>query len=169
MKRASFLRDLAMEKLLNAGPEAADRLEARAAAALNAENWDTARRLLRWRLEMRYPLEQKDRATIERLFRLMDEAEAKGIVGHPVAARPGISIGEIWPNAPRILSTCSLSASRRCSRIASLPRCRAGRHATALLLVAVADVVGNATCAAATRAARTDRRDRGSGSSARSI
>jgi len=86
MKRASFLRDLAMEKLLNAGPEAADRLEARAAAALNAENWDTARRLLRWRLEMRYPLEQKDRATIERLCRLMDEAEANGVAGNSLLA-----------------------------------------------------------------------------------
>jgi len=81
VKRASFVRDLAMEKVLNGGPEAADRLEAQAAAAINAENWDTARQLLRWRLEMRYPLEQKDRATIDRLFRLMDEAEAQGI-GH---------------------------------------------------------------------------------------
>jgi hypothetical protein len=35
------------------------------------------------RAEMRYPLEQKDRATIERLFRLMDEAEAKGISETP--------------------------------------------------------------------------------------
>ena len=83
MKRASFVRDLAMEKVLNGGPEAADRLEAQAAAAINAENWDRARQLLRWRLEMRYPLEQKDRATIDRLFRLMDEAEAKGIGGTP--------------------------------------------------------------------------------------
>src|SRR5712691_9552621 len=80
MKMASFLRDLAMEKVLNGGPEAADRLEAQAAAAIHAENWDRARQLLRWRLEMRYPLEQKDRATIGRLFRLMDEVEAKGIV-----------------------------------------------------------------------------------------
>ncbi len=78
-----MLRDLAMEKVLNGGPEAADRLEAQAAAAINAENWDRARQLLRWRLEMRYPLEQKDRATIDRLFRLMDEAEAKGIGGTP--------------------------------------------------------------------------------------
>jgi len=83
VKRASLLRDLAMEKVLNGGPEAADRLEAQAAAAINAENWDRARQLLRWRLEMRYPLEQKDRATIERLFRLMNEAEANGVGGTP--------------------------------------------------------------------------------------
>ncbi len=47
MKRASFLRDLAMERVLKGGgPEAADRLEAQAAPALNAENWDRARQLL---------------------------------------------------------------------------------------------------------------------------
>jgi hypothetical protein len=79
MKRGSFLRDLAMEKMLNGGPDAADRLEARAAAAINASNWDSARQLLRWRLEMRCPLEAKDRAAIDRIFQLMDEAEAKGI------------------------------------------------------------------------------------------
>jgi hypothetical protein len=79
MKRASFLRDLAVQKVLNAGPDAADRLEANAVAAINADNWDEARQLLRWRLQMRCPLQQKDRATIDRLFRLMDEAEAKGI------------------------------------------------------------------------------------------
>ncbi len=81
MKRGSFLRDLAMEKMLNGRPEAADRLEARAAAALNAQDWDRARQLLRWRLQMRCPLDPKDRATIDRLFQLMDEAEAKGIGG----------------------------------------------------------------------------------------
>ena len=87
MKRGSFLRDRAMEKMLDGGPEAADRLEARAAAAINASNWDSARQLLRWRLEMWCPLEPNDRASIDRIFQLMDEAEAKGI-GPPCTATP---------------------------------------------------------------------------------
>ena len=87
MKRGSFLPDLAMEKMLNGGPEPADRLEARAAAAISASNWDSARQLLRWRLEMWCPLEPNDRASIDRIFQLMDEAEAKGI-GPPCTATP---------------------------------------------------------------------------------
>ena len=52
-------------------------------------NWNKAWWLLRWRLDMRYPLEDKDRATIGRLFRLMDEAAAKRIGGNSlIAGRP---------------------------------------------------------------------------------
>jgi len=58
-----------------------------------------------------------------------------------VARSASLGIDGPWPNARRILSICSLSASRRCSRIASLPPYRAELPATALLLVAVADVV----------------------------
>ena len=77
-----------MEKVLSGGPEAADRLEAQAAAAINAEKWDRARQLLRWRLEMRYPLEQKGEERRE------DRVSVGTVVGH-ARHRSGAAIEDL--------------------------------------------------------------------------
>jgi len=52
-------------------------------AAMKEANWNQARRLLRLRLEMRHAPTREDRATIERILRAIDEAEARGIGPEP--------------------------------------------------------------------------------------
>jgi hypothetical protein len=54
-----------------------------ALAAIRKAEWDRARRLLRLRLEMRHRPDADDAAAIERVLRLIDEAETKGIGPDP--------------------------------------------------------------------------------------
>ena len=74
---------LAAERILNGGPEACDRMEREALAAIRKAQWDRARRLLRLRLEMRHRPGADDAAATERVLRLIDEAETKGIGPDP--------------------------------------------------------------------------------------
>lgn len=52
--RARRMAKLAGDRILNSGPEACERMEWQALAALKKAEWDWARRLLRLRLIMRH-------------------------------------------------------------------------------------------------------------------
>jgi hypothetical protein len=81
--RALRLSRLAAERVLNAGPDACERMEQQALAAIKKAEWPRARRLLRLRLQMQHRPDAAEVAAIERLLRLIDEAEAKGIGPDP--------------------------------------------------------------------------------------
>jgi hypothetical protein len=68
-----------MDRLLSGGPEACERIERGALASIKAADWSQARRLLKLRLEMRLRPGAPERQQIDRLLRLIDEAEAKGV------------------------------------------------------------------------------------------
>jgi len=77
------LTRLATARLLGAGPETCKRVEIQALGAIKKAEWNQARQLLRLRLHMQLAPDAKDRATIERLLNLIDEAEARGIQPDP--------------------------------------------------------------------------------------
>jgi hypothetical protein len=77
------LTRLATARLLGAGPETCKRVETQVLLAIKKAEWNQARQLLRMRLQMRLAPDAKDRATIERLLNLIDEAEARGIQPDP--------------------------------------------------------------------------------------
>ncbi len=77
------LTRLATARLLSAGPETCKRLEAQVLVAIMKAEWSHARQLLRLRLQMRLAPDARDRAAIERLLNLIDEAEARGVPPDP--------------------------------------------------------------------------------------
>ncbi len=77
------LTRLATARLLGAGPETCERVEAQALLAIKKAEWNQARQLLRLRLQMHLAPGAKARATIERLLSLIDEAEARGVQPDP--------------------------------------------------------------------------------------
>ena len=112
-----------------------------AVLALAERRFPRARQLLQLRLQMRHAPTAEERSTIDRILKRIDEAEAKGIGPDPWL-RDGsrCAIHLLWPDTPRIHSTRSLRNSPKSSLIVSPPWYREARQATALLLVAVADV-----------------------------
>ena len=66
--RALRMSRLAADRVLSGGPDACDRMERQALAAIRKTDWDRARRLLRLRLEMQHRPDAAGVATIERLL-----------------------------------------------------------------------------------------------------
>jgi hypothetical protein len=76
---SSGLRRVATARLLNAGPDTCKRVELEAIDAIKTANWSRARQLLHLRIRMRLAPTKDERATIDRILKLIDEAEAKDI------------------------------------------------------------------------------------------
>jgi len=79
----SRLTRLATSRLLNGGPETRERIEHDAVVAMKKADWQGARRSLHLRLNMRCAPTSKERAQIEHILKLIDEAEEKGIGPEP--------------------------------------------------------------------------------------
>ena len=72
---SSGLSRLAMVRLLNGGPEACERVERDVVDAIKKADSTRARQLLQLRVRMRLAPSRDERASIERLMKLIDEAE----------------------------------------------------------------------------------------------
>jgi hypothetical protein len=83
---SSGLSRLATVRLLNGGPEACQRVERDAVAAIKKAQWIRARQLLQLRLRMRLAPTRDERASIERILTLIDEEQENGIGGQPAVA-----------------------------------------------------------------------------------
>jgi len=79
----SRLTRLAMTRLLAGGPETCERLEQEAVVAMKKADWNVARKSLHLRLKMRCAPTPQERAQIERILKLIDGAEEKGIGPQP--------------------------------------------------------------------------------------
>jgi hypothetical protein len=77
------LTRLATTRLLSAGPEACERIEHQAVVAIERSDWRAARMSLHLRLKMRCAPTTKERAQIERILKLIDQAEEQGIGSGP--------------------------------------------------------------------------------------
>jgi len=82
----SGLSRLATVRLLNGGPEACERVEGDAVDAIKKAHWTRARRLLQLRLRMRLAPPRDERASIERILTLIDEAEQNDVGGQSAVA-----------------------------------------------------------------------------------
>jgi len=79
----SRLTRLATTRLLSAGPQACERLEHQAVVAIEKSDWRGARMALHLRLKMRCAPTAKECAQIERILKLIDQAEEQGIGPEP--------------------------------------------------------------------------------------
>lgn len=75
---SSSLGRLATARLLNGGPEACERVERDAVDAIKKAEWTRARQLLHLRVRMHLAPTKGERASIDRILRLIDHAEAMG-------------------------------------------------------------------------------------------
>jgi hypothetical protein len=82
----SRLTRLATTRLLNGGPEACERVERDAVDAIKKAHWTRAKQLLQLRLRMRLAPTRDERASIERILKLIDEAEENDPRGQSAVA-----------------------------------------------------------------------------------
>jgi hypothetical protein len=75
---SSGLTRLATTRLLNGGPEVCERVERDAVDAIKKAEWTRARQLLHLRVRMRLAPTRDERAIIDRILTLIDQAEAMG-------------------------------------------------------------------------------------------
>jgi hypothetical protein len=83
---SSGLSRLATARVLNGGAESCERVERNAVDAIKKAEWTRARQLLHLRVRMRLAPTKDERATIDRILTLIDEAEENRIGGQPVVA-----------------------------------------------------------------------------------
>ena len=76
---SSSLNRLATTRLLNGGPETCERIERDMVDAIKRADWSRARQLLHLRLRMRLAPTKDERASIDRILTLIDEAVAKDV------------------------------------------------------------------------------------------
>ncbi len=79
----SRLTRLATTRLLSARPQACERVEHQAVVAIEKSDWRAARMALHLRLKMRCAPTAKECAQIERILKLIDQAEQQGIGPEP--------------------------------------------------------------------------------------